>query len=147
MAIVASVVGMIMTKTPVIIPTRIDWLALLLLIGIFGFIAQLLLTLALQRETAGRSSLAIYTQIVFAIILEKIVFNTVPSGLSIIGIVLILFSAIFVALTKEKQDIQTTRVIGLSQDTGLEEGLLESQREDTDKLDRNVRFGDDDTSR
>jgi len=128
MAIVVAVVGMIATKTPVVIPTRIDWLALLLLIGIFGFVAQILLTLALQRETAGRSSMAIYTQIVFAIILEKIVFNAVPSGLSIFGTLLILLSAIYVALTKEN----------LKQDT---------QWEDTDKLHRNIRFGDDDTGR
>ena len=31
---------MIVTKTPFIIPTRFEWLALLALIGIFGFIAQ-----------------------------------------------------------------------------------------------------------
>jgi hypothetical protein len=31
---------MIATKTPVVVPTRIDWLALLFLIGMFGFTAQ-----------------------------------------------------------------------------------------------------------
>ncbi|KAI0247429.1 hypothetical protein BJV78DRAFT_1157203 [Lactifluus subvellereus] len=39
------------------------WLAVLLLIGILGFIAQMLLTMGLQRETASRSALAIYISV------------------------------------------------------------------------------------
>ena len=31
---------MIATKTPVVVPTRIDWLSMLLMIGLFGFVAQ-----------------------------------------------------------------------------------------------------------
>ena len=31
---------MIATKTSVVVPTRIDWLAMLFMIGIFGFVAQ-----------------------------------------------------------------------------------------------------------
>jgi hypothetical protein len=82
---------MIVTKTPFIIPTRLEWLALLAMIGIFGFIAQVrlvssfatqtkfgtslgnsfylvqvLLTMGLQRETAGRGSMAVYTQVSLA---------------------------------------------------------------------------------
>ncbi|KAF8810384.1 hypothetical protein BYT27DRAFT_6493655, partial [Phlegmacium glaucopus] len=140
MCIVVSILGIIATKAPIIIPTRIDWLALLLMIGMFGFIAQALLTMGLQRETAGRAAMAIYTQIVFAAILEKIVFHAVPTALSIIGTLLIMISACYVALTKEQdppapKSIQIRR---LSQDIELEEGLLSSLREDGDKLGRNV---------
>jgi len=149
MCVVLSIVGMIATKTSVVVPTRIDWIVLLFMVGIFGFVAQILLTLALQRETAGRSSLAIYTQIVFAAILEKIVFDVVPSALSITGTLLIIVSAIYVVLTKEKQDTPTRKDIGLvnlshDDDPALEEGLLNSQWEDGDKLNRNIPFGDDD---
>ena len=53
---------MIITKTPFIIPSRLEWFGLLLMIGFVGFVSQILLTLGLQRESAGRASMAIYTQ-------------------------------------------------------------------------------------
>jgi hypothetical protein len=75
---------MILFKLPFVIPTRTLWLVMLVLIGIFGFFAQVchpvsvllssrpdrlfqptkvLLTMGLQRETAGRGALAIYTSV------------------------------------------------------------------------------------
>lgn len=36
---------------------------MLLMIGIFGFMAQVLLTMGLQRETAGRGTMAVYVQV------------------------------------------------------------------------------------
>lgn len=42
---------MIVTKTPVIIPTRLDWLALLAMIGIFGFIAQVRVVISSSTQT------------------------------------------------------------------------------------------------
>jgi drug/metabolite transporter (DMT)-like permease len=36
---------------------------LIFVIGVFGFIAQTLLTLGLQREKAGRAGLAMYLQV------------------------------------------------------------------------------------
>jgi hypothetical protein len=44
-----------------------------------------------------------YTQLVFALILEKIVWGTTPSGLSLIGAVLIIGAAIWVSLQKSKK--------------------------------------------
>ena len=54
---------MVIMKTPFIIPSRSDWFVLLILMGIFGFCAQVLMTMGLQRETAGRASMALYTQV------------------------------------------------------------------------------------
>lgn len=68
-----------MTKSQFIVPNRLVWLAMLVMIGLFGFAAQvrgnidlenvilnswtkILLTMGLARETASRGSLAIYTQ-------------------------------------------------------------------------------------
>ncbi|KAL5480376.1 hypothetical protein ACEPAI_1646 [Sanghuangporus weigelae] len=99
--VITSTTGMILLGQKVVLPTRLEWLALLLMIGIFGFLAQALLTMGLQRETAGRGSLAIYVQIIYATILERIFFHTVPSALSIIGTVIIMGSAVYVALTKK----------------------------------------------
>lgn len=58
-----SIPRMIIFKDSFIVPTRILWLALLVMIGIFGFLAQALLTMGLQRETAGRGAMAMYIQV------------------------------------------------------------------------------------
>ncbi|KAF9478764.1 DUF6-domain-containing protein [Pholiota conissans] len=131
LCVVVSVTGMIVTKAPFVVPSRVEWLALLAMIGLFGFFAQLLLTMGLQRETAGRGSMAVYTQIVFATILERIFFKAVPTALSIIGTLLIITSAIYVALTKEKEAPKATKYMPLrhlpSTNSDLEEGLLNSE--------------------
>lgn len=69
---------MFTTKSEFIVPNKLAWLAMLVMIGLFGFAAQVgesltyihdidfwletLLTMGLARETASRGSLAIYTQ-------------------------------------------------------------------------------------
>ncbi|KAF8346285.1 integral membrane protein DUF6 [Amanita rubescens] len=102
LCVIVASIAMVVTRTPFVIPSRLDWFSLLILIGIFGFIAQVLLTMGLQRETAGRATMAVYTQIVFATIFQRIFFNTTPPWLSILGTILILSSALYVALMKEK---------------------------------------------
>jgi len=101
-SILASTLGMILFKIPLVIPTRTSWLVMLVLIGILGFVGQILLTMGLQRETAGRGTLAIYSSIVFAVIFEFIVFHTTPPALSIIGTLIIVGSAIYITLTKKR---------------------------------------------
>lgn len=54
--------------------------------------------MGLQRETASRGTLALYLQIVFTIVFEYIAFGTVPSALSLMGAVMIISSAIYVAV-------------------------------------------------
>lgn len=122
--VVASSVAMLVTKTHIVIPTRLDWVALFAVIGFFGFFAQILLTMGLQRETAGRGTMAIYTQIVFASALEQIFFHTTPSMFSVIGTVVILTSALYVALTKEKGKTEKQPIVD-----ALEEGLIERAQE------------------
>lgn len=55
--------------------------------------------MGLQREKAGRASLAIYTSVFFAIVLELVIFQTFPSLLSLVGVSIILTSAIWVAVS------------------------------------------------
>jgi len=90
--------SMIITKTPVVIPTKSEWLFLLALIGILGFIAQVLLTTGLQRVAVGRGSMAIYTQVVFATLLEAVFFYVLPSLLSTVGTIMILGSGLWVVV-------------------------------------------------
>jgi len=109
MCVTTSTASMIFLHEPVVLPTRFLWFMLLFMIGIFGFLAQTLLTMGLQRETAGRGTVAVYVQIVFASILERIVFHTVPSLLSIAGTLIIVGSALFVAVTKKEHSDSNQR--------------------------------------
>ncbi|KAL0948222.1 hypothetical protein HGRIS_010826 [Hohenbuehelia grisea] len=127
--IIVSSIGMTVNKTQVVVPTRLEWLALLLMIGLFGFIAQTLLTMGLQRETAGRGAMAIYTQVIFAGILERIFFHSEASILSGMGTFIIIASALYVALTKESESGSKGKPIVLEHlnEARLEEGLLQGQ--------------------
>ncbi|KIL66858.1 hypothetical protein M378DRAFT_9889 [Amanita muscaria Koide BX008] len=98
--ILISGVGMIVTKTPFILPSLTDSL-ILVMIGLFSFVGQTILTVALRLETAGRASIGLYTQIIFATIFQLAFFHTPESWLSILGTGLILSSAIYVAVTKK----------------------------------------------
>ncbi|KAI1763066.1 hypothetical protein GGR53DRAFT_388051 [Hypoxylon sp. FL1150] len=75
---------------------------LLVAIGVAGFLLQFLLTEGLQREKAGRATNLIYTQMVFALVLERIVWGTTPPAESLFGSALIIGSAIWVSLQKNK---------------------------------------------
>ncbi|KIM44307.1 hypothetical protein M413DRAFT_443317 [Hebeloma cylindrosporum] len=125
--ILMASIGMIATKTKPIIPTRIEWLSLLAMIGIFGFLAQILLTMGLQRETASRGTLAIYSKIIFATIVERIVFHTLPTYLSVVGTLMIVFSALYIVLTKEKTKTTNQPVrLPVSDEEALEQDLAPS---------------------
>ncbi|KAF4995840.1 hypothetical protein FDECE_12672 [Fusarium decemcellulare] len=89
--------------------TAVEW-TLLLSIGISGFLLQLLLTEGLQRERAGRATNLIYIQMVFALIIERIVWGTTPPPASLIGSALIIGAALWVTLQK-KAPVEQTRVV------------------------------------
>ncbi|KAJ4468744.1 integral membrane protein DUF6 [Lentinula aciculospora] len=103
-SVIVSAIGLAVTHTPVVIPTSPIWLLLLLEIGVFGFCAQIFLTLGLQRETASRGTLAIYTLIVFTSLLDRIFFHSAPSLLSVLGTLIIVGSALWVVVTKKNQN-------------------------------------------
>ncbi|KAI0844827.1 hypothetical protein F5Y00DRAFT_247775 [Daldinia vernicosa] len=84
------------------IPQNVTQWALLVAIGVAGFLLQFLLTEGLQREKAGRATNLIYTQMVFALILERVVWGTTPPAESLFGSALIIGSAIWVSLQKNK---------------------------------------------
>ncbi|RYO86601.1 hypothetical protein DL764_008991 [Monosporascus ibericus] len=73
---------------------------LLTVIGIAGFMLQFLLTEGLKREKAGRATNMIYIQMVFALVVERVVWGTTPPPLSLIGAVLIIGAAIWLSLQK-----------------------------------------------
>ncbi|GAA5838705.1 hypothetical protein JCM3766R1_001567 [Sporobolomyces carnicolor] len=87
--------------SPPVLCLTTEFFAFLVLIGILGFGAQLLLTIGLQRERAGRGSLAIYTHLIFAMVLERIWYKTLPDAWSLLGAVVIIGGALGVALAKQ----------------------------------------------
>ncbi|KAF8881633.1 EamA-like transporter family-domain-containing protein [Infundibulicybe gibba] len=136
--ITVTTIYMIATKTPFIVPTRLDWLGLFILIGISGFAAQILFTMgcnvkqqvAVHWRVIPRSGInsAVYSyshilQVIFAGILEQIFFKPIPSILSVCGTLIILTSALYVILTKKK-DSNTVAMFNQLDEQELEEGLL-----------------------
>ncbi|CCM00212.1 uncharacterized protein FIBRA_02240 [Fibroporia radiculosa] len=130
--VVSSLTAMLIIRPHIVMPTRLDWLFMLFGIGICGFMGQILMTMGLQRETAGRGTMAVYVQIIFATINDIVFFHSTPSILSLIGTVIIMTSAIYVAITKENTTAlkKYGSVIGAPGDTLLEEGLLADQESD-----------------
>jgi len=58
--------------------------------------------MGLQRETASRGTLAIYSKIIFATMLERIVFHTLPTFLSVVGTLMIVVSALYIVVRSSK---------------------------------------------
>ncbi|KAF2745742.1 hypothetical protein M011DRAFT_469410 [Sporormia fimetaria CBS 119925] len=77
-----------------------DWCYLIFL-GICGFVMQFLLAAGLAEEKSSRATNMVYTQMLFALSFDKLIWGTTPGWLSIIGSSLILGSAIYVAMHKE----------------------------------------------
>jgi len=105
---------MILFNVPLVIPTRTLEVFLLFLHAVFCVLAQVLLAIGLQYETAGRASLGLYTSIIFALIFEFTFFHTTPSPLSIVGTLMTLSAAIYTTLTKAviKPATDSSPVIG-----------------------------------
>lgn len=74
----------------------------LCVIGVAGFLLQFFLTEGLQREKAGRATNLIYTQMVFALVGERIIWGTVPAKESVFGGVLVIGAAVWVTLQKQQ---------------------------------------------
>lgn len=119
--VLSSSVGLIVARTPIVIPTQWSFVGLLVLVGVFGLFAQTLMTMGFQRETVGRASMGVYTGILYALGLGWAVFGSVPGVLSLLGTVLILGSAVYVVLMRGSS-------AEASLDAEAEAGLLEVEQ-------------------
>jgi len=102
--IIVSSILMVVQGTPIVIPGGWLFLLFLFLIGIFGLIAQILLVMGFQLETASRGSLATYTLILFSGTLDQIVLHVRLAVLPVVGAMIIISSAIYIVLTKPPPD-------------------------------------------
>lgn len=137
MCTVASIIFMLtLPGVGFLLPKRpIEW-AYLSFLGSTGFIMQFLLAAGLQYEKSSRATNMIYTQMLFALAFDKLIFGTTPGILSILGSSLILGSAIYVALRKEADkktiseasETNSEEELGLITDMDCEEEELREDR-------------------
>ncbi|KIL58810.1 hypothetical protein M378DRAFT_15276 [Amanita muscaria Koide BX008] len=104
LSVAATTISMVVMKTSIIVPSKWSAAGLLVFVGIFGMISQTLMTMGYQREAIGRASMGMYSGMIFALILGKVVFGTVPGVISFAGTAMILGSALYIALTKGKEE-------------------------------------------
>ncbi|KAH9207372.1 hypothetical protein DL95DRAFT_313806 [Leptodontidium sp. 2 PMI_412] len=85
-----------------VIPQNAGELFLLVLSAVCGFAMQLFITLSLQAEKSVTAMNMVYTQLVFALILDGIVLGASPRPSSIAGGTVIVGSSLFVAWHKAR---------------------------------------------
>jgi len=83
------------------LPSNPEEWGYLIFLGICGFLMQFLLTAGLAHEKSSRATNMVYTQVIFALAFDKLVFDTTPDGWSIVGSSLVLGSALYIAVHKE----------------------------------------------
>lgn len=74
------------------------WLVVAL--GVFSFLGQILLTVSLQLEEAGPVAIARTTDIVFAFIWQVVWFKEIPNGYSVAGAFFVTISVVLTGLKK-----------------------------------------------
>ncbi|KAG9753756.1 hypothetical protein KCU73_g5816, partial [Aureobasidium melanogenum] len=107
----------------------------LVFLGTCGFIMQFLLAAGLSYEKSSRATNMAYTSMLFALGFDRFIFGQTPGVTSIIGSTLILGSAIYMALQKDKGDsgkIETTGVLAQNRDE--EEGLMRGVQEGDEEI-------------
>lgn len=101
--------------------------SMLLFLGVCGFFAQFLLTKGLAaggRDNGARATNMVYTNMLFALALDKLIFGQSPGWWSLGGSGLILGSAMFVALQQQQggaQERDADEEVGVANRGGIEE--------------------------
>ncbi|KAL9938018.1 hypothetical protein V8E36_003563 [Tilletia maclaganii] len=92
--------GMIINRTPFIIPTDVRWAILMVVIGFCGLAAQILAAMGLAREKAGRATVAVYLQAPITVLYQLLLLRTPLEPLSALGSGIILLASIWVTIAK-----------------------------------------------
>ncbi|KAI5809333.1 hypothetical protein BZA77DRAFT_361778 [Pyronema omphalodes] len=96
---IPSLPGIELPQSPV------EW-TLAAVLGGGGWVMQWALTKGLQQEKGGRGCQIIYTQLIFALFWELVVWGDLPSGMSVIGMAIILVSVVTVQVCKKDEVVQ-----------------------------------------
>lgn len=102
--VLVSTIGLLaIPELSFVLPQNLTQWSLLFALGICGFLMQFCLTAAIQTVKVGRAAAATYTQILWAVMWERLIWRKVPDLLSLLGGGLIVGSAITVSLIKHWQ--------------------------------------------
>ncbi|KAF2124169.1 hypothetical protein P153DRAFT_371047 [Dothidotthia symphoricarpi CBS 119687] len=112
-------------------PENLSQWGLIAIIGFSGFLLQFLLTEGLQREKAGRATNLTYLQLVFALIIERVIWGTTPPVESLFGAVLIIGAAIWISLQKKSVTAEQKKAKVVDEESSL---LGEGEREAAESL-------------
>lgn len=78
-----------------------EWL-LLITMGIFGFVLQFLLTKGLQLDKSPKATSMLYSQVVFALMFDWLIWGVLPGGWSLVGGAIVIASTLWSALQKNQ---------------------------------------------
>jgi uncharacterized membrane protein len=112
--IVSTVMMFALPGVGFLLPANLKEWSYLFFLGTCGFIMQFLLASGLQYEKSSRATNMVYTQMLFALGFDKLIFGTTPGWLSIIGSSLILGSAVYVAVQKDMAAASGGATVGSS---------------------------------
>lgn len=80
------------------LPSNLREWSLLVSLGTCGFVMQFLLTAGLAHDKSARATQMVYTQVLFGIAFDKIIWNVTPGIWSCVGSLVVLASALYVAV-------------------------------------------------
>ena len=109
------------------LPSSVSQWGMLIFLGVCGFLTQFLLTKGLSvggRFNSARATNMVYTHMLFALALDKLVFGQSPGWWSLAGSGLILGSAIFVAMQKQVGDGTADEAVVVTGTEDEEIGML-----------------------
>jgi drug/metabolite transporter (DMT)-like permease len=113
-----------------------EWI-LLFLLGSFGFGLQFLLTAGLQLDRTSKATSMLYTQVLFALSFDWVIWGVLPDGLSFLGSAVVIASTLWSALQKT----HPAKVEGKNAKVVDEESALLSAKLDEDEVESMVRRG------
>ena len=90
-----------MLFAPFVMPQGDEWL-MVLAVGIFATISQILMTKAYEYTKAGIVGTISYSNIIFALIIGVVLGDPIPDIWTILGIALVITAGLLVALPKQK---------------------------------------------
>lgn len=102
LATIGSTVALLaLPDTGFVMPhTAREWI-LLFTMGVFGFALQFLLTKGLQLDKSPKATSMLYTQVIFALMFDWLIWSVLPGGWSLVGGAVVVASTLWSALQKQ----------------------------------------------
>lgn len=92
-------------------PQGISQWCLLVAMGVLGFVLQFLLTAGLQLDRSSKATSMMYSQIVFALMFDFVIWGVLPGMWSFIGGGIVVASTLWAALQKKAPEESTKDVV------------------------------------